>query len=224
MTLPEGEPAAGPWRSVPTPELVDVVLGAAGAPAGRPRIVAVDGRGAGGKSTIADRIVEELPTSVVVHTDDVAWHHSFFDWTDLLARGVLEPVRRGSEVSYRPPAWVARGRGGAIEVPVGLDLVVVEGVGAARRELTHLLDAVLWVQSDFAEARRRGIARDVAAGVNGGSVTAATEFWDEWMCEELPFLSEQRPWERACVVVAGTSPRLVGADEVLIADPPLPAS
>lgn len=223
MTLPDGEPAAGPWRSVPIRELVDVLVDAAGNPDGRPRIVAVDGRGASGKSTIADRIIGEVPSSVVVHTDDVAWHHSFFDWAGLLAGGVLEPVRRGAEVSYRPPAWVARDRGGAIEVPAGLDLVVVEGVGAGRHELTHLLDAVLWVQSDFTEARRRGIARDVAAGENGGSVGEATEFWGEWMSEEIPFLVEQRPWERACFVVAGTPTQRVGAGHVLIADPPLPA-
>jgi hypothetical protein len=40
-----------------------------------------------------------------------------FDWADLLAHGVLEPVRRGEGVSFRPPAWRERDRAGAIEVP-----------------------------------------------------------------------------------------------------------
>jgi hypothetical protein len=98
-------------------------------------------------------------------------------------------------------------------------LVIVEGVGAGRRELAHLLAAVVWVQSDRAEAERRGIARDVASGVNGGR-EAAIAFWDEWMAEELPFVARERPWERAAVVVAGTPPLPHGPDEIVLAPPP----
>lgn len=214
ITPPTGEPHAAPWREVPIVEFVDLLLDAVGRPTCRPGIIAVDGRSAGGKTTLATLIHEHIPDSVVVHTDDVAWHHSFFDWSDLLARGVLEPLVRGEAVHYRPPAWDARGRPGAIQVAPDLDLVVVEGVGAGRRELAHLLDAVLWVQSDFAEAERRGIARDVAEGVNG-DLEQATAFWHEWMGEELPFVADQRTWERACLVVAGTPPQpghvLIGA-------------
>ncbi|GAA2027695.1 hypothetical protein GCM10009756_18980 [Pseudokineococcus marinus] len=201
--------------------MLDVLEQVAGTPTGRPRVVAVDGRGASGKSTLAERLHRAVPASAVVHTDDVAWHHSFFDWTDLLAGGVLEPVRRGEAVSYRPPGWVARERPGAVAVPAGLDLVVVEGVGAGRRELEGLLDAVVWVQSDFAEAERRGIARDIAEGVNG-DVEESTAFWFEWMAEELAFVDQQRPWERACLVVAGTAPD-VSEGHVVLAPPPTPS-
>ena len=221
MTLALGEPPAGPWRVAPLGELVDLVAQAGGVVVGRPRIVAVDGRGAGGKSTLAERLHAAVPASAVVHTDDVAWHHSFFDWSELLAQGVLQPLRAGRAVSYRPPGWEARGRAGAVEVPAGLDLVVVEGVGAGRRELADLLDAVVWVQSDMGEAERRGIARDVAEGVHGDPEQTAA-FWHEWMAQELPFLERQRPWERACVVVAGTSGLPHGPDEVVLAPPPVP--
>jgi hypothetical protein len=83
-----------------------------------------------------------------VHTDDIAWWHSFFGWAELLACGVLEPIRRGQAVAFRPPAWDERGRLGAIELPADASLVIVEGVGASRREIVHLLDASVWVQSD----------------------------------------------------------------------------
>lgn len=121
-------------------------------------------------------------------------------------------------MSYRPPGWIERERPGAIVVPAGLDLVVVEGVGAGRRELEGLLDAVVWVQSDFAEAERRGIARDIAEGVNGDAAES-TAFWHEWMAEELAFVKEQRPWERACLVVAGTASD-VPEGQVALAPPP----
>ena len=187
---------------------------------GRPRVVAVDGRGASGKSTLAKRLSAAVPESVVVSTDDVAWHHSFFGWAELLTLGVLEPARRGDEVSYRPPAWQDHGRAGAIEVSAGRELLIVEGVGAGRRELTNLLDAVVWVQSDYEEAERRGIARDVAQGINGDREQAVA-FWHEWMAEELDFLAQQRPWERACAVVAGTPHARLGPDQILLAPPPL---
>jgi hypothetical protein len=114
---------------------------------------------------------------------------------------------------------VRKERPGAVEVPAGLDLVVVEGVGAGRRELTAVVDAVVWVQSDVVEAKRRGIDRDVATGVNGGAAEAVA-FWHEWMAQELPFQAEQRPWERACVVVAGTPPLPPGPGQVFLAPPP----
>ncbi len=204
LSLPSGEPAFGPWRVEPVSALVRVLFEAAGPVQGRPRVVAVDGRGGSGKSTLAAQLHVAVPGSVVVHTDDVAWHHSFFDWTDLLARNVLEPLRRGEAVRYRPPGWQAKGRAGAIEVPTGLELVLVEGVGAGRGELVHLLDGVVWVQSDTVEAERQGIARDAAAGTHGDSA-GATRFWQEWMAQELPFVAAQRPWERATVVVRGTT-------------------
>ena len=62
----------------------------------------------------------------------------------------------------------------------------------------------LWVQSDFAEAERRGIARDIASGVNGDA-EATIAFWHTWMAEELPFFTRDRPWERSDLIVAGTS-------------------
>lgn len=134
MTLGAGEPPAGPWRVEPVGELVRLLLAAAGAPGARPRLVAVDGRSASGKTTVCRLLHAAAPRSAVVHTDDVAWYESFFGWADLISGGILRPLRQGRAVRYRPPAWDERRREGAIEVPAGLDLVLVEGVGAARRE------------------------------------------------------------------------------------------
>ncbi len=220
MTLPVGEPAAGPWRAVPEGVLIALLLQAAGAPTGRPRVVAVDGRGASGKSTLAERLCRQVSPSAIVHTDDIAWHEPYFAWGHLLADHVLRPLRRGEGVSFRPPAWAQHARDGTIEVPAGLDLVVVEGVGASQRELGDLIDATVWVQSDLAVAEERGIARDISQGVNGDAEETVA-FWHEWMAQELRFLQAQRPWERACVVVAGTTPIPLLDGQVAIAPGPL---
>ena len=149
-----------------------------------------------------------------MHTDDIAWWHSYFGWADLLASGVLEPIRRGQAVAFRPRAWDERGRPGGIELPADATLVIVEGVGASQREIAHLLDAVVWVQSDLGAIERRNAAR-VAAGETNASLVA------RWMQEEFSFVADQRPWERALVCVAGT-PELVhdSSTEVVLAPSP----
>lgn len=192
-----GEPAAGPWRTVPVEALVRLISDDCRGREGRPWIVAVDGRSGSGKTTVAAIIHRAVPSSAIVHTDDVAWHHSFFGWTGLMIAGILEPLRRGNAVRYRPPGWIARGRPGAIEVLAGQDLVIVEGVGASRLELAPWIDRSVWVQSDIDEAERRGIERD-------GGTDKARSFWQEWAAAEIPFLQRDRPWERAALVVNGT--------------------
>ena len=217
-TLPAGEPAAGPWRRAPLTELLDLVLDRAGRPVGRPAIVAIDGRGASGKSTLAGRLHRRVPASAVIGTDDLAWHEPLFGWGRLLG-AALRPLREGRALDLRPPAWEAQGRAGALVVPAGFGLVLVEGTGASWRERAGLVDATVWVQADFAEAERRGLARDVASGVNGDAGAAAA-FWHDWMAAELRFLERQRPWERACVVVNGTPTGPLADDEVEVAPPP----
>lgn len=217
LTLLTGEPAAGPWRVEPVGALVRLLAEAAGPVQGRPCIVAVDGRGGSGKSTLAAQLQAAAPRSAVVHTDDVAWHHSYFDWTDLLACGVLGPLRRAG--GALPPAGLAgqgpaRRHRGAHRPRPGPG----RGIGAGRRELAGLLDEVVWVQSDAAEAERQGIARDVAAGTHGDA-DGATRFWHEWMAQELPFVADQRTWERADVVTRGTSTASHDPARVVLAPP-----
>ena len=155
-----------------------------------------------------------MPGAAVVHTDDVAWYHAMFDWSALMSEGVLAPLRRGEAVAFRPPPWDTRGRPGAVSVPAGCPLVVVEGVGIGRRDLAAFFDALVWVQTDRALAWARGLARD-------GGDPAQEAFWHEWEAEEQPFLAADRPWDRADVVVDG-APRLPHdpATEMVVAEHP----
>ena len=218
MELGPGEPAAGPWRVVSLEAFARAVTDAAGCPVSRPRIVAVDGRGGGGKTTLADRLLRVLPGAAVVHSDDVAWHHSRFAWDDLMITGVLAPLHAGRGVHYQPPAWPGRGRDGHIDVAADAHTVLIEGVGVSRRTLAPMLDVAVWVQSDYGEARRRGLRRDMLT--QGLDELAALQEWYEWEAEEVPFLLDDRPWERADFIVgtASTLPHDARTD-VMVATP-----
>lgn len=214
MRLPIGtdEPRIETWQPAPLAELIDMVTPVNA----QARVLAIDGRSANGKSTLARRLNGALPGSALISTDDVAWNFSMFDWADELAEHVVLPARRGLPISYRPPGWRTHGRAGSIELPANLDLLIIEGVGASQRDLFSGLDASIWVQADVVDARDRGLRRDIDSGVNGDAA-ASTAFWEEWMAVELPFLEEDRPWRRASVVAAGGPVIDLAPDQVAVA-------
>ena len=163
------------------------------APQRRPIVIGVDGHSGSGKTTLANGLAAVEPHTAVIHTDDVAWHHSFFDWEGLLIDHLLKPLHQGClPVSYRPPGWVRKDRPGAITVAADTTAVLVEGVGVARREVRTWLDAVMWVYADDDIGHQRMVARG-----------ESTAFIDDWMAQENRLLTEHRPWEIADLLVAG---------------------
>lgn len=101
-----GEPAVGAWQRTPVSQLTAHLTSVAERP-GRTRIIAVDGRSGGGKSTLAARLVDHLPGAVHIGTDDFAWHAPMFAWSPLVLEGLVAPLAAGRDVHYRPPAWDA---------------------------------------------------------------------------------------------------------------------
>jgi len=220
LQLAPEEPEAGPWRAEPLSTLVAAIIRRepGNATPGRPVVLAVDGRSNAGKTTLAARIGRAIPGSVVVHTDDIAWKHSRFGWADLLIDGILEPVRQGRAVSYRPPRWTGHGRDGSLEVPADCPLLVVEGDGAGRREVAGLIDFLIWVQSDEGEAERRVLDR-----IGKPDEAPTLGHHREWMAEERPFNAAQRTWERADVIVCGTPQIPCDPVTEIVLAPPLAA-
>ena len=203
VELGPGEPVAGPWRVESMTDFARAVARVAGTPTGRPRIIAVDGRGGGGKTALAERLRQRLLPAAVVHSDDVAWAHSRFGWDDLMIAGVLEPLHAGRPVHYRPSGWDRDNREGHIDLDPGASTVIIDGVGVSRQGLAPLIDVAIWVQSDFVEAKRRGIARDIAELHR--DVDDAERLWSEWEAEEVPFLRDDQPWQRAHFIVGTAS-------------------
>lgn len=157
-----------------------------------PAIVAIDGRSASGKSTFTSRLTRALGCQCV-HTDDIAWNHSFFDWWPLLMQHILEPFKAGQPVLWTPDAWLAHDRSGAISVQPA-PILLVEGVSSTRRELREWMNYTIWMETDMQLAESRGLERDGPDGY---------DFWFEWQRSEQPFFAADQPWTRAALIVDG---------------------
>jgi uridine kinase len=129
------------------------------------RVVAVDGPSGAGKTIFAGRLAQALrdtgSTVELVHTDDLldGWEDTVTFWPRL-EQGVLKPLRSGEAGSYHAYHW-GRGRFEveAHVVPVP-DVLVVEGVTAARRAMRTELARSVFVTAPPDVRLSRALARD----------------------------------------------------------------
>ncbi|MEU6129256.1 uridine kinase [Saccharopolyspora sp. NPDC047091] len=137
---------------------------AAPARLGPVRVLAVDGPSGAGKSTFADLLLSRLGAvdARLVRTDDFATWDEPVEWWPRLRAGVLEPLAAGSPGGYRRTEWPG-GRpvpGAHVPVPVP-EVLVLEGVSAARAAIAPRLSTVVWVEPVGAALRlERAVARD----------------------------------------------------------------
>jgi uridine kinase len=182
-------------------------------------VVAIDGHGAAGKSTIA-AVVAEATGAALVHTDDFfdagpepgasgrarvgvapaggSTHaesglSAYYDWRRLRAEA-LEPLRAGRGATFRRYDW-ERGSGldGAVSVLPG-PLIVLEGVFSAAPELSDLVDRSVLVDTPEPERLRRLRAQ-----------VAPEEWDDEWLKAEQAYFDLIRPPSAFDLVVRGAS-------------------
>jgi hypothetical protein len=197
------------WQPLPLHRLADRIEQLAGAD--RPAVIGMNGHSSSGKTTLGRQLAATLSACAVLHTDDLAWHHGVFSWDRLLIDDVLPVVRSGATLSFRPPAWVARSRHGAIELPGDLHYLILEGVGATQASVRAELAVAIWVETD--EPTR--LARD-AERVAAGEISAHS--YAGWMAEENAYVTAHRPWEDADLVINGGDTHRDRDSQVVIAD------
>jgi predicted AAA+ superfamily ATPase len=68
------------------------------------RIIAIDGPGGAGKTTLAARLAKELRATAVIHTDDFASWENPIEWWPALIEQALKPLAAGAAARYQPTA------------------------------------------------------------------------------------------------------------------------
>lgn len=160
---------------------------------GRVRLVCVDGPAGSGKTTLAGEVLSACVargvTTAVVHLDDLydGWRGIEGSWWPRLVAQVIEPLRRGRPGRLQRYDWAAGRFGSWQDVPVP-DVLVVEGCGAARREVDALASLRVWVEAPPDVRRARWEARDGTSDV---------AHHDAWRVDERAHFARERTRERA---------------------------
>lgn len=166
-------------------------------------LIAIDGRGCSGKSTLATQLAESLgPSATVLGVDSF---FTPFAEQQAPAPGVLRHLRwrefqeaiaqfrQGRGLHYRPYDWDADRL--LPSETVDAPLLVVEGLYAMHRDVADLYDARIWIESDLSTRWDRVLHRDGPRRID--------RWRDEWVLLEQRYVDEQQPWRRADVMVAG---------------------
>jgi len=157
------------------------------------RIVAIDGHGGAGKSTLAEELAEELGGARIVRTDDFASWDVPLNWWPRLLEEVLEPLSRGQAARYQRSSWKAKEDAGLEEIAPA-PFVVLEGVSASRDAFRPFLTFSIWVETPRELCLQRGLERDGEQ---------ARVQWEEWMAEEDEYFEREQPRARADLVLRG---------------------
>lgn len=165
-------------------------------------ILAIDGRAASGKTTLADRLAKERGASVV-HMDHffLQAHQRTKERLDTAGGNVdyerfLEeiaaPLLAGLPFSYRPFDCQKMAMGAIIHIDA-TPLTIVEGAYACHPALWDLYDLRVFLTIDKEEQRRRIVER------NGEQ--AAQMFFERWIPMEEHYISSFNIPERCDLVI-----------------------
>jgi uridine kinase len=157
----------------------------------RTRIVAIDGPGGAGKSSLASWLARELDAPIIQTDDFASWDNPVDWWPELIARA-LKPLAEGKPAAYQPTSW-----GGEEKAPVRIEpapFVVVEGVTASRQAFRPYLAYAIWIETPRDLRLKRGLERD-------GEQARAQ--WAQWMEAEDRYIERERPAEHADQVLRG---------------------
>lgn len=161
---------------------------------GATRLIAIDGLGGAGKTTLAHHVVE-LSGGHLVHLDELGTWPEGPDITRLL-REVIVPLEAGNAARYRAWDWTAMRLGAWRSIPAG-GVVVIEGSGSTSLEVAESLTFTVWVDCPHDLRLERTLARD------GQQVLGAWKHWTTW---EAGYLATHEPRRRADLVVTTDQP------------------
>jgi len=190
------------WTETPLPMLALEISNNTPKP-----LILIDGVAGSGKTTIAEKIADELNANLV-HSDDMCWNADPIHWVDEMLAGIIDPWLNKKHIAYKPIGWINRNRSGSINVDPNKALII-EGMGVCRKMLRRIATYSIWVDAEPNIARGRVVQRDLANGENGGTKETVTEFADWWDSLLMPIFIEEEPWRYVDVIINGSSPTII---------------
>jgi len=165
-----------------------------------PFVMAIDGPGCCGKSTLTELLLDRLDAAAI-GTDDFHEHQGFRRepdaplpyrrWTEL--RNAVDSLSRGAATTIQAIDWHTRRLG----MPMTIEprpALIVEGIGSLHEDISRHADLKVWVDGHAGNRMRRTALRE-------GRDMA--EEWAPYVALEQKYLATWRPWRQADVFVLG---------------------
>jgi anthranilate synthase component 1/para-aminobenzoate synthetase len=177
------------------------LAGARAPAAGRPYVIAVDGRSGSGKTSLAAELSGALSAPVVALEDLYGGWDGLEHGVDVLVSEVLKPLAAGRAAlvpryNWDAAAWATPW---ALEPP---EVLIVEGAGAGARRAAAYESLLIWTEAPASVRKKRALDRD-------GETFAP--YWDAWAAQEDAMLARERTPERADVIIDGVTGHILRA-------------
>lgn len=167
-------------------------------------LVAIDGCGGAGKSTLASKLAELDASISIVHQDDFYLSTisldetsdigANFDWSRL-ENEILHPLAQNRGGRFQRYDWNTDRLAEWKDIVQG-GIVIIEGVYSLRQELLGYYDYKIWLDCPYPLRLLRGIKRDGPAMM---------EKWkNEWMPMEDRYVTTLKPYSLADIVIDGS--------------------
>ncbi len=157
----------------------------------QPVLLAIDGYGGSGKTTLARAIQSEFPGSTIITLDDFATDTmSGADRKRFLSQ-VLTPLSGGNAANYQKFNWRQKTLADWIIVePNGL--IIFEGVSVLGEDFNSFYDLRVWIDCPFELASQRMKERD--------QHLHNPKYFNVWEKEDKEY-GKTEPWKRADVII-----------------------
>jgi uridine kinase len=166
-----------------------------------PFVVAIEGLGGAGKSTLAAHLALAINDSAVVPMDDflikeMVLHPRNEEHYDLLRleREVLIPFTQGLPFNYGRLDWAAN-KIEPIDGMIDSTLIILEGICSYHPQIEYYVNLKVWVSAPVAVATKRGLARDAE--------TENAAHWKTWRNCDIAYCAEFDPATRADLIISG---------------------
>lgn len=165
-----------------------------------PILIAVDGFGGAGKSTLACDLCTALGSAYVIGIDDfivkdkvldTSWDSGVFDYVRL-ENQVLRPVFNRESVQYQALIWETNSLSDFKKVPA-VEYFIIEGISCTHPSIAKYYTYKIWVDTPIEVAKSRGQLRD-SGNENEGN-------WDLWASNDLAYQEKYHPESEADFII-----------------------
>ena len=161
-------------------------------------LIAIDGVGGSGKTTLANNLQRNLSNCIIIQTDDL--YSPELHTSDILRikEQVILPLYNGKEARYQKYDWKTDSLSDWQTIrPNGI--IIIEGVFALDNRIIEYYDLKIWIEYPPELGFKRGVARDIT----GDGVDNSDKWIRDWMPLEKQYINDQNPKSKADYVING---------------------